>query len=63
MYEGEGVPQDRAEAFKYHKMAAEQGRGDAQYNCGYMLYNGKGVSQDLPEAFEYYKKTLEVDNA
>ena len=35
MYDnGEGVPQDYAEAVKWYRLAAEQGDARAQYNLG-----------------------------
>ena len=30
---GEGVPEDKAEAVRWYRMAAEQGDAGAQYNC------------------------------
>ena len=35
-YNGEGVPQDYAEAVRWFRLAAEQGDADAQYNLGVM---------------------------
>ena len=47
MYDnGQGVPQDDAEAVKWYRKAAEQGVADAQYNLGSMYYDGQGVTQD-----------------
>ena len=34
--EGQGVPQDYAEAVKWYRMAADQGNADAQSNLGFM---------------------------
>ena len=42
MYDnGEGVPQDDAEAVRWYRLAAEQGNASAQYNLGLMYANGK----------------------
>ena len=47
---GEGVPEDAAEAARWFRLAAEQGDARAQYNLGDMYANGKGVPQDNVEA-------------
>jgi len=38
---GQGVPQNDAEAFGWFRSAADQGLADAQYNLGLMYLNGK----------------------
>ncbi|MDE0835771.1 MAG: tetratricopeptide repeat protein [Akkermansiaceae bacterium] len=43
---GEGVPEDDAEAVKWFRKAAEQGHADAQYNLGIMYAKGEGVPED-----------------
>ena len=45
-YKGLGVVQDYHDAFKWTKMAADQGNASAQYNLGLMYDEGKGVRQD-----------------
>ena len=41
LYEnGDGVPQDKSEAAKWYRAAAEQGDEDAQFN---LLWKGSGV--------------------
>ncbi len=56
MYDnGEGVPQDDAEAAKWYRRAAEQGDASAQYNLGVMYDNGYGVPQDHAEAVKWYR--------
>ena len=47
---GLGVPQDYAEAARWHRASAEQGTARAQYNLGYMFDTGLGVPQDYAEA-------------
>ncbi len=43
MYDnGEGVPQDHAEALQWWRKAAEQGYATAQYNIGVMYDEGLG---------------------
>ncbi len=41
--EGQGVPQDHAEAVKWFRKAANQGDATAQYNLGLMYGKGSGV--------------------
>ena len=44
--DGEGVPQDDAEAARWFRLAADQGLGEAQNNLGFMYDTGRGVPQD-----------------
>ena len=54
---GEGVPEDDAEAVKWYRNAAEQGRARAQYNLGSMYEQGEGVPQaGTGKQFEVYDK-------
>jgi len=48
------VPQDYAEALKWFRMAAEQGRGLAQHRLGEMYMNGEGVPQDFVKAYMWW---------
>ena len=50
-YNGQGVPQDYAEAMKWYRLAADQGDALAQTNLGLMYYKGKGVPPDYAEAY------------
>jgi hypothetical protein len=52
-YNGDGVDVDKEEAFRYYKIAADQGHADAQYNVGSCYVNGDGVHVDKAEAFRY----------
>ena len=54
-YNGQGVPQDFAEAVKWTRLAADQGYVRAQYNLGGMYDNGEGVPQDDAEAVKWYR--------
>ena len=43
MYDnGEGVPEDDAEAVRWYRLAAEQGLAEAQSNLGFMYDKGEG---------------------
>ena len=56
---GEGVPENPAEAVKWFSKAAEQGYADAQYNLGNMYDKGRGVSEDKAEALNWWRKAAE----
>ena len=60
---GEGVPQDDAEAVRWYRLAAEQGNAGAQLNLGAMYSNGEGVPQDDAEAVRWYRLAAEQGNA
>ncbi len=53
--EGLGVPQDYKEAFKWFRLAAEQGFADGQCCLGDMYYEGEGVPHDYAEAIKWWK--------
>ena len=40
---------------RWYKLAAAQGRAEAQFNLGLMFSNGQGVAQDYVEAVRWYK--------
>jgi TPR repeat protein len=60
---GEGAPQDYAEAVKWYRKAAEQGYAAAQYNLGFAYFKGQGVPQDYAEAVKWYRKAVEQGHA
>jgi TPR repeat protein len=47
---GQGVPQDYAEAARWYRKAAEQGNAIAENSLGLMYYQGQGVPQDYVQA-------------
>ena len=51
---GNGVPQDDAEAEKWYRLAAEQKNDCAQYNLGVLYNEGTGVPKDVVEALKWY---------
>lgn len=56
MYEnGQGVPQDYAEAMKWYRLAADQGHPLAQVHLGYAFRFGRGVPEDETEAVKWYR--------
>ena len=60
---GAGVPQNYKEAFKWIKMAAEQGDAAAQTDLGVMYSRGEGVPQDYIEAVKWYYRAAEQGDA
>ena len=61
--EGQGVPQDYAEAVKWFRLAADQGNATAQYNLGLMYDKGQGVPQNYAEAVKWYRLAADQGNA
>ena len=60
MYEnGEGVPENDAEAVKWYRKAADQGEANAQFNLGVMYDNGDGVPENDAEAVKWYRKAAD----
>ena len=51
---GQGVPQDYAEAVKWYRLAADQGDAYAQNNLGVMYDQGQGVPQDYVLAHMWF---------
>ena len=51
---GLGAPQDYAEALKWYRLAAAQGRAKAQHALGLMYTNGQGVSEDYVLAYMWF---------
>ena len=60
--EGEGVPEDKAEAVKWYRLAAEQGIPEAQCNLGEIYAEGLGVPENLVEAVKWYRLAAEQGN-
>ena len=55
-HNGEGVPEDDAEAVKWYRKAAEQGDAIAQTNLGFMYLLGEGVPEDSVAAYAPNKR-------
>jgi TPR repeat protein len=58
-YQGEGVPQNYAEAFDWYRKAADRGNAKAQYRVGFMYDWGKGVQQDYTQAVSWSHKAAD----
>jgi len=57
-WNGEGINEDKKEAFIYFKEAADWGHERAQYKVGQCYYAGEGIPQDFEKALEYFEKLL-----
>ena len=51
---GEGVPENDAEAVRWFKLAAEQGYAAAQRSLGLMYVTGTGVPKNLVRAYVWF---------
>ena len=51
---GEGVPENNAEAVRWYRLAAEQGDAYAQSDLGFMYSNGEGVPQNNVRAYVWF---------
>ena len=60
---GEGVPENDAEAVRWYRLAAEQGDATAQNNLGFMYARGEGVPEDDVEAVKWYRLAAEQGDA
>ena len=52
--QGQGVPQDYAEAMKWYRLAADQGNAPAQNDLGALFFMGQGVPQDFVLAHMWF---------
>src|SRR5437660_1796183 len=60
MYDdGQGVPQNDAEAMKWYRKAAEQGEDRAQNNLASMYASGQGVPQNYAEAMKWFRRAAD----
>ena len=52
----EELKKDLPQAFKYYKLAADQGHAESQFNVGCFYEKGEGgVEKDSSQAFKYFK--------
>ena len=59
-FQGNGVPQDYAQALIWYRKAADQGNARAQSRLGNMYANGYGgVAKNMTEAINLYRKSAE----
>jgi uncharacterized protein len=62
-FDGQGVPQDYAEAMRWFRLAAAQGHAEAQSKLGFMYVEGSGVPQDDAEALRWFRLSADQGNA
>lgn len=58
-----GVTEDRAQAAKYYKIAADKGHAMSQYRLASMYEKANGVEQNFSEAQRYYELAANQGNA
>lgn len=56
---GQGVPQNSAEALKWYRKSAENGNPAASNYLGRMYYHGHGVEQSYSEAAKWYERAAD----
>ena len=61
--DGQGVPQDNAQALDLFQKAADRGYAPAQFYLGGMYEDGRGVLQNYERAATWYRKAAEQENA
>jgi hypothetical protein len=61
--DGTGVDQDRVEAVRLYRLAANQGYANAQCNLGVCYQKGTGVDQDFAEAARLYRLAADQGDA
>ena len=60
---GDGVPQDDAEAVRWYRLAADQGLASGQSALGVMYSDGEGVPQDDAEAVRWLRLSADQRHA
>ena len=60
---GDGVPEDDAEAVRWFRLAAEQGHVEAQVVLGILYAAGNGVPKDDAEALRWVRRAAEQGSA
>jgi len=61
-YNGDGVPQDYAQAVKWFRLAADQGVASAQYNLALCYMKGEGVEKDMAEGHIWLENAAEQNH-
>lgn len=60
--EGEGIEKDQSKAFKWFKLAAEQGNDDAQMMVGVLYLLDEEIEQDYSKAFKWLSLAAEQNS-
>ena len=60
---GEGVAENKREAGKWFRLAADQGNAEAQFNLGRMYDKGVGVPESDVEASKWFRLAADQGNA
>jgi len=62
-FAGDGVTEDKMEAAKWFRLAADQGNAMAQSNLGVCYVRGDGVPQDKAEAMKWFRLAADQGDA
>ena len=62
-YGTDGAEEDKQEALRWYRMAAEQGHDRAQREMGFCYESGNGVEKDYEEALRWYHLAADQDNS
>ena len=62
-FNGQGAPQNDAEAIRWFRSAAELGDAFGEFSLAVMYESGRGVPQDYAEAVRWYRKAAEQGDA
>ena len=60
---GLGVPENDAEALKWHRLAADQGHAKAQFTLGLIYAEGLGVPKNNVEAAKWFHLAADQGNS
>jgi TPR repeat protein len=60
---GRGVPEDKAAAASWYRLAADQGYAKAQFSLGALYERGDGLPQDFAQAAKWYRAAAQQRNA
>lgn len=60
---GEGVPKNSKQAYKWYRKSAEQGHAIAQFNLGTMYDNGEDIPKNTGVACKWFRKAAEQGHA
>ena len=62
LYEGQGVKEDKAGAFRLYSEVAESGDPDALFMVGRMCLEGIGTEKDPERGFQFFGRAAEAGN-
>ena len=61
-YNGRGVPENRVEAVRWFRRAADRGHAGAMYNLAICYASGQGIDKDETEAVKWFRASAAKGN-